>query len=253
MTQDEAIREVCRLAFDQVGYKEGPDNYNKYAADPLVTKAIGWDVQNQPWCATFVVAMFIECFGYYSGKAMMYGCSASCAQQAGFYQSNAAFYSSPQKGDQIFFIYDGGINHTGIVIDVSGSTITTVEGNYSDSVCENTYFVGDTTIAGYGRPCWDIVASDDPDDPVDPADMDRAAPIVQYPDGVGGHPSNLVRAWQTFLDLWGFDLGIWGVDGEFGLTTAARTKELQKCVGLEATGIVDEATWQQGILVPVRK
>ena len=252
MTQEEAIHQICRLAYDQVGYKEGPDNYNKYAADPLVTKAIGWDVQNQQWCATFAVWLFVNSFGYYQGSAMMYGCSASCARQAGFYQTNAAFYSTPQKGDQIFFFYDGGINHTGIVVDVSGSTITTVEGNYSDSVCENTYFVGDSKIAGYGRPSWAVVAADDPEDPADPDDMDRAAPIVKYPDGVG-HPDNTVHAWQTFLSLWGYDLGVWGIDGEFGTTTEARTKDLQKRVGLEATGIVDEATWHQGILVPVRK
>lgn len=249
MTTNEAIHKVCSLAYGEVGYKEGANNYNKYAENPLVCDAIGWDVQRQPWCAVFVVWLFIESFGFYSGSHMMYGCSAGCRNQADFYKDNGAFYPTPQKGDQIFFYSGGDINHTGLVVDVSGSTITTVEGNYSDMVSQNTYFVGDPSIAGYGRPNWAIVADDDEDD--EPIKEERDYPKLQYPDGMMS-PLQTVKAWQNILLCWGYDLGKWGADGEFGVITMQRTKDLQKRVGITVDGVVGEETWQQGIRIPVK-
>lgn len=252
MTRDEAIHKLCALTYEQVGYHEGANNYNKYAENPLVTKALGWNAQNQPWCAIFVVAMMIDAFGYYAGTNMMYGCSAGCAVQADYYRHNAAFYSQPNKGDQIFFFVNGGINHTGIVTDVSGSTITTVEGNTSDGVNQRTYFVGDGNIAGYGRPNWAIVAndkSDDEDPDPKPVDEPRAYPVIRYGDG-NISPMDTVKAWQMLLICWGYNIGKWGADGDFGVLTMQRTKELQKRCGIEEDGIVGEETWKQAILMP---
>jgi len=254
MTTNEAIHKVCSLAYGEVGYKEGANNYNKYAENPLVCDAIGWDVQRQPWCAVFVVWLFIESFGFYSGSHMMYGCSAGCRNQADFYKDNGAFYPTPQKGDQIFFYAEGDINHTGLVVDVSGSTITTVEGNYSDMVSQNTYFVGDPSIAGYGRPNWAIVADDDEDDSQpepEPIPEEREYKKLHYPMGMMA-PMQSVKAWQNILLCWGYDLGRSGADGEFGVLTMQRTKDLQKRVGITVDGVVGEETWQQGIRIPVK-
>ena len=245
MTKDQAISQVISLAYEQVGYREGPNNYNKYAEDPDVCQAIGWNVQNQPWCATFVVWLHINSFGYDLGQEVMYGCSASCSVQAGYYQSHGAFYyGDPQRGDQIFFYADGGINHTGIVVDISGSTITTVEGNYSDSVCQNTYFVGDSHIAGYGRPDWELAEEQDPLDP-----DERVYPILKYGDGLNA-PKKVVKAWQSLLLAWGYDLGRGGADGEFGSMTLTATNKFQKEVGITADGVVGEETWKEAIFMP---
>ena len=251
MTRDEAIHKVVSLAYEQVGYREGADNWNKYADNPLVCEAVGWNVQNQPWCAIFVCWLFIESFGLYQGKEMMHGCSAGCAVQAEYYQRNNSFYVNPCKGDQIFFYVGGGINHTGIVVDISGSTITTIEGNYSDSVCTNTYFIGDSNIAGYGRPCWELVSNDEPDDEPEPEPWteDREYRELHYPMGLM-IPQDDIKAWQQILVCWGYDLGRWGVDGEFGVLTMQRTKDLQRRCGLEEDGIVGEKTWTEGIKMP---
>ena len=251
MTRDEAIHKVVSLAYEQVGYREGADNWNKYADNPLVCEAVGWDVQNQPWCAIFVCWLFIESFGLYQGKEMMHGCSAGCAVQAEYYQRNNSFYVNPCKGDQIFFYVGGGINHTGIVVDISGSTITTIEGNYSDGVCTNTYFIGDTNIAGYGRPCWELVSNDEPDDEPEPEPFteDREYRELHYPMGLM-IPQDDIKAWQQILVCWGYDLGRWGVDGEFGVLTMQRTKDLQRRCGLDEDGIVGEKTWTEGIKMP---
>lgn len=251
MTRDEAIHKVVSLAYEQVGYREGADNWNKYADNAMVTEAIGWNVQNQPWCAVFICYLFIESFGLYQGKEMMHGCSAGCAVQAEYYQRNNSFYVNPCKGDQIFFYVGGGINHTGIVVDISGSTITTIEGNYSDSVCTNTYFIGDTNIAGYGRPCWELVSNDEPDDEPEPEPFteDREYRELHYPMGLM-IPQDDIKAWQQILVCWGYNLGKWGVDGEFGVLTMQRTKDLQRRCGLEEDGIVGEKTWTEGIKMP---
>ena len=160
MTTTEAIQKICTLACEQTGYHEGENNYNKYAEHPFMKKALGWDAQNQPWCAIFVVHLFFECFGLRTGKRMMHGCSALCRAQAAKYRRHGAYYTTPRIGDQIFFRSEGGINHTGVVIGVSDVTVTTVEGNSGDSVAERTYRLDDASIAGYGRPNWALVADD---------------------------------------------------------------------------------------------
>ena len=261
MTKDEAIHKLISLAYDQVGYKEGANNWNKYAADPQMKQLYGWDVQNQPWCCVFVNWLFIQCFGYSDGTAMTFGGSAACAVCAQLYKNNNAWSTNPRKGDQIFFLYDNGINHTGIVADVSGSTITTVEGNYSDGVATNTYYINDPKIAGYGMPNWSIVAKEDPPaDPDDDSDVihpqhRRSYFHLEYGDGLN-HPLPQVKAWQDLLLCWGMDLGKAGADGEFGALTLSATQKWQtKCKGIggdvEVNGIVDEDDWKEIIFVPV--
>lgn len=156
MTIQEAKQKLVSLARSQVGYREGDNNYNKYAEDPRITQLYGWNVQNQPWCGTFVNWCFLNAFGTVGGK-MTYGGSAACAAQANLYKNNGAFTQSPAVGDQIFFYSGGGINHTGIVFEVSGGTVRTVEGNYSDKVSSCAYAIGNSSIAGYGRPKWSLV------------------------------------------------------------------------------------------------
>lgn len=265
MTQEEAVHRVVQLAFGQVGYREGANNFNKYAADERVQRLYGWNVQNQPWCCVFVNWLFINAFGYEEGSALTYGGSAACAVSAQLFKNHGAWAADPQKGDQIFFYESNGINHTGIVVDVSGATITTVEGNYSDSVARNTYYVHDSRIAGYGRPDWSIVASDpaeDPDADPDPDQEDIIHPMhrrsyyhLEYGDGIG-NPLPQIRAWQNMLLCWGFDLGKYGADGEFGTMTMMATQKWQtKAKGLgadvEVNGVVDTDDWEEIIFVPM--
>ena len=169
MTIQEEKNKLVALARSQVGYREGANNYNKYAEDPRITQLYGWNVQNKPWCGTFVNWCFLNAFGTVGGK-MTYGGSAACATQANYYKNNGAFTQSPAVGDQIFFYSGDGINHTGIVVEVNGMAIRTVEGNYSDKVSLCTYTQGNTSIAGYGRPKWSLAADEAVDDNFQTAD-----------------------------------------------------------------------------------
>ena len=164
MTISEAKQKLCGWFRSQVGYKEGKNNWTKYAEMQNIERLYGGKVQNVPWCDLLTDAGFIACFGLEKGAAMTYqrvgGGSALCKDSAQYFMDNGAFTKPPEMGDVAFFFYDGDINHMGIVIDVSGDRITVVEGNYNDGVEECTYRIDDSIIAGYGRPRWELVADE---------------------------------------------------------------------------------------------
>lgn len=163
-TIEEAKVKLCDWAKSQIGYKEGENNWNKYAAMPNIERLYGGRIQNAPWCDLMTDAGFVSCFGLEKGAAMTYqkvgGGSALCRDSAQKFKDNSAFTMLPKVGDVAFFYYDGDINHMGIVIDVSGDRVTTVEGNTNDMVAERTYKIGDSIIAGYGRPKWELVSDE---------------------------------------------------------------------------------------------
>lgn len=257
MTVQEAKNKLTAWALSQVGYAEGANNWNKYA--PKWTAAGGWNAQNQPWCDIFVDCCFIECFGVDLASRLTYqpkgGFSALCSASANFYKNNGAYFSTPAVGDQVFFNVSGGINHTGIVVGVSGGMVTCVEGNSSDAVRKNTYAVTNSYINGYGRPNWDIFASNSdsgatpvedtkPSAPEPPkaktCSVSLTLPVIEY-----GDASMWVKLMQTALIGRGFNCGWYGADGEYGQQTKIALFQFQQKNGLETDNICGQATWKK--------
>ncbi len=58
-----------------------------------------------------------------------------------------------------------------------------------------------------------------------------------------GSKGEAVREMQAMLDRLGYDLGSYGVDGDFGKDTEAAVKRFQSDHGLAADGICGRATW----------
>ena len=248
MTIEEAKQKLIAWANAQIGYREGSDNYNKYAENADIQKLYGWKPQNQPWCDTFVDCGFIECFGLELASKLTYQPigkgSAACRYSAGFYSAHEAFFNSPQVGDQIFFYYEGGINHTGIVTAVSGGLVYTVEGNTSDMGARRIYGQGSAVIAGYGRPDWTAVITEEPkqEEPKKEDQKDFSLPTLRK-----GDKGEVVRSAQLLLNGRGASCGIWGADGDFGNGTEAAVLAFQrrnpeKCGS--ADGIIGERTWK---------
>ena len=256
MTIAEAKAKLVAWANNQVGYKEGANNYNKYA--PMWTQAGGWNAQNQPWCDIWVDCGFIECFGLDLASKLTFqpkgGFSALCSASANYYKNNGAWFSTPAVGDQAFFNVSGGINHTGIVVAVTGGVVTCVEGNSSDAVRKNNYNLGTSYIAGFGRPNWEIFNSNVPTTPVAGENTSTPAPkpqkqktcsvtltlpIIEY-----GDTSMWVKLMQTALIGRGFNCGWYGADGEYGQQTKIALFQFQKKMGLETDNICGQATWK---------
>ena len=274
MTIAEAKATLVAVARGELGYKEGANNWTKYAADPLIAKLYGWSPQNKPWCGTFVNWCFLTAFNYDIGSRLTFGGSAACSAAADLYKAAGAFVHFPEVGDQAFYISAGGINHTGIVVAVEGSTITAVEGNYSDKVSSVKHNIGASDVAGFGRPCWKIVESEKDEgggssggsgsgssDSGTVSDPDTGKPAIPLPvcrpampqirQGDVGTP---VERLQTLLIGRGYYCGgrSYGgrefPDGDFGPATLLAVKDVQKAAGLKQDGIVGAETWPVLIL-----
>lgn len=114
----------------------------------------------------------------------------------------------------------------GWVIEAQGSKAGVVR-----SKVTNTKWVewGELKGVNYGEPQADP-------DPVKPSDL---LPILRK-----GSKGEYVQLLQTKLLMLGYDLGSYGVDGDFGSKTQAAVKAFQKDRGLNADGVVGAKTWE---------
>ena len=257
MTEQQAIQKLVTWCNGEVGSKEGENNWNKYAADPLLTKLLGWNAQCQEWCDIFTDEGFIVCFGLENASKMTYQPigkgSAACRYSAQFFKNNNAFFYRPQVGDIIFFISAGAINHQGIVTGVSSLSVTSVEGNSSDQVSRRVRPINDASIAGYGRPKWSVVAnlSENPTSSNSSGTSNTSnKPKLEGLPLLGvGDDSQSVWAAQTLLIGYGQYCGgkiVNGreeADGEFGKKTEQATINFQAARGLTQDGKIGAYTW----------
>lgn len=140
-------------------HKKIIDTYNTHK--PL---ARGYKVKyTDNWCATFVSAVAIK-LGYTDIIPTECGCQKMIElfKKIGCWVENEN--RTPATGDIIFYDWDdngkgdnqGWSDHVGIVEKVSGTTITVIEGNYSEAVRRRTIAVNGKYIRGYGVPKYDV-------------------------------------------------------------------------------------------------
>lgn len=172
MTEDQVIKKLISTASAEIGYMEkasnknlddktanaGKGNFTKYARD-LVNLIGSPYAQGAAWCDMFVDWCFVQTFGKDNTKKMLGGWSAYTPTSADLYKKAKRFYQSPAVGDQIFFKNSERINHTGIVVNVTSTTVYTIEGNSSNKVQNRSYSLKDKSIAGYGKPDWSVVTT----------------------------------------------------------------------------------------------
>lgn len=246
MTIEQGKQKVVDTARAEVGYHEGANNYTKYADDPNVIKLYGGSKQNLAWCGTFANWVYMKAFGYSIGSRLTYGGSAACANAAQLYKNNGAFVRTPQLADQAFYYASGGINHTGIVVDVQDRAFYAVEGNYSDKVSLVRHNIYGSDVAGFGRPNWQIVSSIGETDSSTVPSTDTAKPVEEehkltLPLLSYGSTGTAVALLQSLLTMWGFECGKF--DGEFGALTQAAVNRFQQWAKLIVDGIVGNQTW----------
>lgn len=250
-------------------HREIIDLYNRYRkpGDYKMT-------YNDPWCAAYVsaVGMAVSVANAMPGKPYeLIPSSAACDPMIAQYKAMGRWVEDdaylPSPGDVIFYDWQdsgvgdnqGSTDHVGIVVAVSGSTITVVEGNKSDAVGYRTMRQNGTYIRGYGLPDYAKYAAEAPDGQgeiiVPDAGEDTNVPTTPAPDtNVGGKITGLpmlrrgdkgevVRAAQFLLNGRGASCGRYGADGEFGPATEAATLAFQRRNRLKADGIIGPQTW----------
>lgn len=149
---------------------------------------------------------------------------------------------TPTKGDIIFFsskYTQKDSTHVGIVTNTSGTKVNTIEGNTSDKVARRSYDLSSKSIIGYGVPAYNgstITTS---------ATTTMGGNIVniKLPILKSGTKNGYVKTLQQLLLADGYDLGSYGVDGNFGSKTLSAVKSYQTANKLTPDGIVGEKTW----------
>lgn len=178
-----SCKKIIEIALNEVGYLEkksnrsldsktanaGHKNYTKYARDLDNIKDFYNGKKNgYDWCDIFVDWCFVQAYGPEKAKQMLCqpdkSTGAGCGFSMNFYKKKNQFYTSPKKGDQIFFKQGTTIIHTGIVYEVDSKNVYTIEGNTSSAsgvvdnggaVAKKSYSLGSSYIAGYGRPKYE--------------------------------------------------------------------------------------------------
>jgi len=183
-------------------------------------------------CDVFYDWLFVKCFGAELGRQMLCqplnSAGAGCLYSVQYYKQYGHWITgTPEPGDQIFFSYaPGEYSHTGLVESVSGGVVTTIEGNTSDSVGRRSYAVGSSTIAGYGRPRWEL-ATDASSSDISfdfPTSSERVLKVGCKGEDVEELQKNLLKM--------GYDVGPDGADGDFGDNTRKAVMKFQREHGL---------------------
>lgn len=137
------IGRLLKIALEQEGYREGPNNSTKYAS--------WYGLPNEAWCAMFVTWCAFEA-GIGNDIIPRYaGVSAGkfWFETKGLFKVKEDYI--PKPGDLIFFLSNGA-SHTGIVTRFDGERVYTIEGNTSNMVAQRSYLLNHYTITGYGTP-----------------------------------------------------------------------------------------------------
>ena len=255
----------------------GSGNFTKYARDlDAIANFYNGKKNGYAWCDVFVDWCFVKAFGVDKAKSLLCQPSGSlgagCTYSARYYKNNGQFYSSPKIGDQIFF--GSGLSdctHTGLVYKIDGSKVYTIEGNTSGAsgvvangggVCAKSYSLTYSKIVGYGRPKYDkespapASTSNTSSNKQIVKDLQSTlnssykcglvidgiigtktkAALKKYP--IRSFEKNDYAKWvQKRLVAKGYSIGSSGIDGAYGLDTAAAVKKFQKANGLSIDGV----------------
>lgn len=269
---------VLEVAASQVGYLEkasnkdlddftknaGKANYTKYARDlDAIPNFYNGRKQAAAWCDVFVDWCMVQAYGAETAKVLLCqpdkSLGAGCKYSAQYYQKKGQFFANaPQAGDQIFFITNGNVSHTGLVEKVEGAKVYTIEGNTSGSngvipngggVCRKSYNQTNAKIFGYGRPNYDLV-KDIPEEDIEPIEPDEPEhgtidlSFIVLDDLQKGSEGALVETVQALLIFkYGISCGSYGMDGDFGSATEKAVKKFQKLNGFADNGVVNYETW----------
>lgn len=140
-------------------------------------------------------------------------------------------------GTAVFVDKKGNKSHIGLYVG-NGKVI---EAQGTDAgVCTSNLTATKWTYYGLLKDV-EYAASEGQEQPSDP--KDGISPTTPLPTLKRGNKGEFVTLLQTKLANKGYDLGKYGVDGDFGSATEAAVKQFQRDHGLTVDGIVGKNTW----------
>lgn len=229
MAKTTAAKVIDQCA-SQVGYREGRNNYNKYA--PIAGHA-----NYLAWCATFLVAEFKV-----AGQELPSGATtAGCYNNVEAFKRAKRFSYYPGVG-AIFFLGSAGQTHTGLVYSYDSIYIYTIEGNTNDDGSANGNGVYKrrrtrASVYGYGYPDYShpIVEADPkwgpPQSSQEPA-SDILPSVELYNVQPGDTNSDVLLLQKALKKVYpSFDYS--SGPGIFGPLTEAAYAKYQKSLGYE--------------------
>lgn len=192
-----------------------------------------------PWCAAFVGAVSGG-----SGLGKIIPISASCQRMRDkLIKCGATIVSEPQRGDIVFFDWNGDGSHdehVGIVTKVENGVVTAIEGNRSDMVA---YHQFTNLPVQFYRPNWEgkpvqsteVIQWTKYREYYSELTCDEKNEIKTFPMLSKGSTGIYVKILQDFLGL--------DPDGVFGDKTAKSLSTYQKDHNLEPDTICGRQTW----------
>lgn len=266
-------KKAVQAAKNEIGYRESANGWTKFGdwyAEYMDCRNQGFEWAD--WCAMFT-SKCLHAAGLTKEQTVFTasaGATGETQWRARGMWKNKTY--RPKPGDLIHFTW----GHVGIVSEVSGSKVHTIEGNYSDMVAARSYDLSYSGIRGYAVPEYKEDTNDNqPAATTKPEPNKNANRVLQFQqaairdgyrfprygaDGVWGDETagvakkalvmngtrgQLVKLAQNLLIANGFKLPKYGVDGESGTETVGQIKEYQKKKGLAADGIIGVQTWYQ--------
>ena len=281
------VDRVIQIALAEVGYREkasnaslddpqanaGSGNWTKYARDLAAAGYYNGNKNGYAWCECFVDWCFWKAFGPDGQRIQCQtgDLGAACIYSMQYYRQQGRCDQNPKAGDQVFFYAGGTVGHTGIVVEVSESSITVVEGNSSDRVQKLSYPRSSGSIAGYGHPKYDQFSASEKEIPAKPSEADLSerggtAEGASFADASGkrddpelvmtrlpllkrGASGPAVESAQAVLIRRGYAcggskfLGRETPDGDFGPATEEAVRSFQTKAALEPDGEIGADTW----------
>ena len=150
--------DIIKLAEKQIGIR-AKDKYHKQIIDgynKVIPRPRGYKVSlNDDWCDVFITWLADK-----TGQANLIGRECGVQRHLQIFKNKGIWKgrTTPKAGDIVVFDWQGynagWADHIGLVTNVNGNTITTVEGNTGNprGVRRKTYNKSSNYIVGYARP-----------------------------------------------------------------------------------------------------
>lgn len=216
---------IINLAVEQLG-----NDYTTYCND------MGYNYRIE-WCACFI-SWLAEKLGITDIIPVDMSCNSQIKKfkDMGVWHTDRNF----QTGDILYYDWDisGDADHVGIIENVSGNTLTVIEGNNgnfpNDRVRRREIASDSSLIYGYARPKYPVTGS------ANGSDVDISLPTVRK-----GDTGTAVKILQLALVAYEYNIGKYGADGDFGSDTESAVRQFQKRSCIAVDGIVGKDTWTQ--------